>query len=109
MNHYTIEILNADINYVLEAIRMRGHALADQIAGQVLRAQKAEEAAKVRQALAQAEESPWSVSVTDDNKMVAEIKAPKKRGRPAKKTDAAPWGVKKDGTPKKRPGRKTAK
>ena len=38
MNHYTIEILNADINYVLEAIRMRGHALADQIAGQVLRA-----------------------------------------------------------------------
>ena len=38
MNHYTIEILNADISYVLEAIRMRGHALADQIAGQVLRA-----------------------------------------------------------------------
>ena len=30
--------------------------------------------------------------------------APKKRGRPAKAK--APWGYKKDGTPKKRPGRK---
>ena len=102
MNHYTIEILNADISYVLEAIRMRGHALADQIAGQVLRAQQAEQAATARQAAMQTDESPWTVSVTDD-KIVASIKPKKRR---AKKTAAAPWGLKKDGTPKQRPGRK---
>jgi len=44
-------------------------------------------------------ENGWTVSVKD-NKIVAKTK---KLGRP-RKADA-PWGLKKDGTPKKRPGR----
>ena len=42
--------------------------------------------------------SEWTVTSTDGT-----IVAAKKRGRPSKK--AAPYGLKKDGTPKKRPGR----
>ena len=38
-----------------------------------------------------------------DNKLVVEKPAPKFIFR----TDEAPWGYKKDGTPKKRPGRPT--
>lgn len=44
----------------------------------------------------------WTVTASE-GKMVA---AAKKRGRPSKK--AAPFGLKKDGTPKAKPGRKTA-
>lgn len=42
----------------------------------------------------------WTVTAKSNGTMVA---AAKKRGRPAKVD--APWGLKKDGTPKKRPGR----
>lgn len=92
MNHYNIEILKSDFTYVLEAIRMRGHALADQIASQALRAEQAV-------AKAEAEANQWTVT-TEGDSIVAVNKATKQK----RKADA-PYGYKKDGTPKKRPGR----
>lgn len=44
----------------------------------------------------------WTVTARE-GKLIAAVK---KRGRPSKK--AAPFGLKKDGTPKAKPGRKTA-
>ena len=109
MNHYTIDILKADLSYVIEAIRMRGYAIAEQVANQALRQDQAEIMAKQEQ-----EPAPWNISVTTSGEMVAEKKPAKKRGRTAKKTRTpllrtpeAPFGLKKDGTPRGRPGRKT--
>lgn len=52
-----------------------------------------------------APETNWTVSVNDKGDMIAT----KKEGRATiirpPKTDPAAWGFKKDGTPKKRPGR----
>lgn len=47
----------------------------------------------------------WTLTTAGDGNMVAKVK---RRGRPAKKSAEAPYGYKKDGTPKQRPGRKTA-
>lgn len=44
----------------------------------------------------------WTVTTKGDGSMVAKVK---RRGRPAKKSVEAPYGYKKDGTPKQRPGR----
>lgn len=115
MNHYTIDILKADLSYVIEAVRMRGYAIAEQVASQALRQDQAEIMAKQAQ-----EPAPWNISVTTSGEMVAQKKpakkTAKKRVRPAKKTRTpllrtpeAPFGLKKDGTPRGRPGRKTAK
>lgn len=46
----------------------------------------------------------WTVTTTEEGNMVAAVK---RRSRPRKNSDA-PYGLKKDGTPKQRPGRKTA-
>ena len=54
------------------------------------------------------EKQQWTVTTKNDGSMIAKTKPAKKQGRPAKKTKAAPWGLKKDGTPKKRPGRQPA-
>ena len=113
MNHYTIDILKADLSYVIEAIRMRGYAIAEQVASQALRQDHAEIIEKQEQ-----EPAPWNISVTTNGEMVAEKKpakkTAKKRGRTPKKTRTpllrtpeAPYGLKKDGTPRGRPGRKT--
>lgn len=99
MNHYTIDILKSDILYVIEAIRMRGYAIADQVASQVTN----QEQARIK---AEAPQTNWSITTTDTGDMVAVNAPAKKRGRPSKK--AAPFGLKKDGTPKAKPGRKTA-
>lgn len=47
--------------------------------------------------------SSLEVMVSRLENQIDELKAKKKI--PAFKTDEAPWGYKKDGTPKKRPGR----
>ncbi len=49
---------------------------------------------------AEMDKQSWTVTAKSNGTMVAAVK---KRGRPAKVD--APWGLKKDGTPKKRPGR----
>jgi Phage protein (N4 Gp49/phage Sf6 gene 66) family len=51
------------------------------------------------------EKTSWTVTATDNGDLVAPIK---RRGRPRKVDPEAPYGRKKDGTPKQRPGRKAA-
>ena len=46
----------------------------------------------------------WTVTTTEEGNMVASVN---RHGRPRKNPDA-PYGLKKDGTPKQRPGRKSA-
>lgn len=46
-------------------------------------------------------QNEWTITTTDKGNVIAAVK---KRGRPRKNSDA-PYGFKKDGTPKKRPGR----
>lgn len=111
MNHYTIDILKSDILYVIEAIRMRGYAIAEQVSSQIIQHDQAEmKAAKA------AQQESWTITATQNQAQAAKgpaKKAAKKRGRPAKKsrvplvrTPEAPYGLKKDGTPRARPGRK---
>ena len=113
MNHYTINILKSDINYVIEAIRMRGYAIAEQIASQATEADQNEtnlqhqrDKAKMEELQKEFDKMPWNVTVSEGGNIIAEQKPAKKRSRPSKK--AAPFGLKKDGTPKSKPGRKTA-
>lgn len=47
------------------------------------------------------DKTEWTVTAVD-NKMIAKV------SKPRTKSDEAPYGLKKDGTPKQRPGRKTA-
>lgn len=54
---------------------------------------------------AEMDKQAWTVTTKGDGSMVARVK---RRGRPPKKSAEAPYGYKKDGTPKQRPGRKTA-
>ena len=88
--HYTIDILKSDFSYVVEAIRMRGYALADQITAQALKQE-------------QEKKTEWTVTATGD-KLVAVNKA-----TGAKRSPEAPYGYKKDGTPAKQRGRKPAR
>ena len=86
MNHYTIDILKTDFSYVVEAIRMRGYALADQITAQAIEQEKKKE-------------NSWTVT-TDGENIVAVNKETK-----AKRSPDTPYGLKKDGTRAKRRGR----
>ena len=90
MTHYTIDILKSDFSYVVEAIRMRGYALADQIAAQALKQEQAKQ------------QNTWTVTAKG-NDLVAVNKS-----TGLKRSPEAPYGYKKDGTPKSRPGRKSA-
>lgn len=92
-----ITIDYADLGFLLGAIEMRSTAMIDSILKEI-------------EPQTQIKEEPfpqtnWTVSATDDGGLVA-TKNPvaKKRGRP-RKDPAAPRGYKKDGTPKKAPGR----
>ena len=101
MNHYTIDILKADLSYVIEAIRMRGYAIAEQVESQALRQDHAEIIEKQEQ-----EPAPWNISVTTSGEMVAEKKPAAKPAKKRAPKKAAPFGLKKDGTPRAKPGRK---
>jgi hypothetical protein len=50
------------------------------------------------------EEQQWNAAISG-NRIVASVR---KKRTVRKTTDSAPWGYKKDGTPKKRPGRPAA-
>ena len=90
-NSIQITINRADIGFLLEAIELRSTAMIESIMGQVLDAMKPE--------TQKSPDTNWTVSATDDGGLVAT-----KNEAPAK-SKKAPWGYKKDGTPKKRPGR----
>lgn len=49
------------------------------------------------------------VHLSDEIKELKASRATKKKPSPIFKTDEAPWGYKKDGTPRKRPGRQISK
>ena len=96
-----------DYPFIVESIKLRTTAILEamsmQYDSQVLAANTsfAEQRQKVNDAINEEfkkELSEWKIE-QEGNKVVATHK-PSKR-----KTKAAPWGYKKDGTPKKRPGR----
>ena len=94
MNAITITIPKSDLSYVIEAVRLRGLALADQIASQAFEIERAHDIKK------QEQEESWNVSTINDQ-MIAVLQENDKNKKSAK----APYGYKLDGTPKKRPGR----
>lgn len=107
-NTIRINIHRSDIGFLIEAIELRSKAMMDAIIDQALAQSEPKEPPK----------TDWTVGTTDDGRMFAVNKKrpAKKRGRRkvAKKpatirTAEAPWGYKKDGTPKKRPGREPVK
>ena len=84
----TLTIQESDYGFLVEAIKLRTMSMLDSLNNQVARQkQPAIAAAPVK-----AEGEPVSFTVS----------VPKQKKR-------APWGYKKDGTPKKRPGRPVSK
>jgi hypothetical protein len=103
-NTIHINIHRSDIGFLIEAIELRSKAMIDAILDQALEQSKPKEPQK----------TSWTVTATDNGSLVAVNKkrTAKKRGRrkgtkmpPIVRTAETPWGYKKDGTPKKRPGR----
>lgn len=81
MDHITIKVPSASASFLINAIEDYSASLIDRIKDGL--------------------NAPnWSVSVSDAGEMVAALAEAKKK---------APHGLKKDGTPKKKPGRKAAK
>lgn len=107
MNHYTIDILKPDFNYVLEAIRMRGHAIADQMAAQAVRIEQAIAKEEADRKAALDAVKNWTVIAQDQAAPKTAKKSGRRKGKkaPLVRTPEAPWGLKKDGSPRKRPGR----
>lgn len=90
-----------DYEFIVEAIKLRTTAILEamsmQFDSQVLAANQ-----RVAEQM-----GDWSIR-KEGNGYVAEVTTPDKtpaKKTAAKKTKAAPYGYKKDGTPKKRPGR----
>ena len=103
----TIELSKAEALLYMEMIKRNGNELIEQIGEQLDEQVTHEE-------MAMAVKDNYVANLENENKslrtmMNAEVsdqpeaKPAKKKGRPAK--PKAPWGYKKDGTPKKRPGR----
>lgn len=119
MNRITIDVSKEELDFIREALAAKYRSLISYL-------DTCEEASspKTDSVLSQAYESlskeiedhkkelaeiartqnEWTVTTTDKGNMIAAVK---KRGRPRKSADA-PYGYKKDGTPKKRPGRPAA-
>ena len=114
-----MKILKVDAAYIIESLRLRTEALITTINNEVNRIAEEELVAKqqeldVRVNHAQYVQNLESLvkELTQENAGLAAkvgakevVKTMKKRSPKPKVT--APWGLKKDGTPKKRPGRKT--
>lgn len=108
-----MRLLKVDAAYMIESLRLRTESIVNLINAEVGRI-AAEEAAsaqvKVDQAKYVSNLESLVKELTQENAALAEaanthpIPTPKKRARKAKVE--APWGYKKDGTPKQRPGRK---
>lgn len=105
-NTIQISIHRSDIGFLIEAIELRSQAMIDTILDQALSQSKPKDPPKTN----------WTVTATDDGGLVATNKkraAKKRRSRKGIKmpttikTAEAPWGYKKDGTPKRKPGRET--
>lgn len=114
-----MKILKVDAAYMIESLRLRTESLINIINSEVDRVAEEEAAARqqaqdVRVNHAQYVSNLESLvkELTQENASLAEkvgvkevVKSMKKRGTNPKVK--APWGLKKDGTPKQRPGRKT--
>ncbi len=103
----TVELSKAEALLYMEMIKRNTNDLLEQLANELDIAVTGEE-------MNQAAKENYVANLENENKalrtmMNAEVsdqpeaKPAKKKGRPAK--PKAPWGYKKDGTPKKRPGR----
>lgn len=102
MERITIDVSKEELDFIREALADKYRNLISYL--DVCEKVSPQESDSV---LSQAYESlnkeikEWTVTTTDESNMVSAVK---KRGRPRKNPDA-PYGFKKDGTPKKRPGR----
>jgi hypothetical protein len=83
---------SADYEFIVEAIKLRTNAILEAMSIQY---DSQMMASNTRQVI-EKEVGEWEVK-QDGNKVTATLKP--------KKTKAAPYGYKKDGTPKQRPGR----
>jgi len=100
----TLTIQEADYGFVVEAIKLRTTSMLQSLDNQVSR--QKEEASLValrKQAFTEAGEEPWEAEQQEE-KIVASMKENARFAVPRGKV-RAPYGLKKDGTPKKRPGR----
>jgi hypothetical protein len=90
----TLTIQEADYGFVVEAIKLRTTSMLQSLDNQVVRQKQAEEAAEHqrKQAAKAAIVEPWETEQEEQKTIV-------------KRRINAPYGLKKDGTPKKRPGR----
>jgi len=100
---------SADYEFIVEAIKLRTTAILEamsmQYDSQMMAANTAPDIAQQRKEINEAIQNEFNKELAEwemrqeGNKVVATHK-PKTR-----KSKAAPWGYKKDGTPKQRPGR----
>jgi hypothetical protein len=87
----TLTIQEADYGFVVEAIKLRTTSMLESLDHQFARQKQAAAQPIERKII----EEPWEAEYKGD-KIVAKRKV------------KAPYGVKKDGTPKQRPGRRVA-
>jgi len=108
-----MRLLKIDALYMIEALRLRTESLVNIINSEIENVAQEEARAKqvqVDQATYTKNLESLVKELTQENAALAEaanthpIPLPKKRAR--KEKVEAPWGYKKDGTPKQRPGRK---
>ena len=119
MSNITIVVSQEELDFIREALALKYRTMinyldmcegdssskTDSVLSQAYES-LSKEIADHKKELAEIErvQNEWTVTTTDKGNMVAAVK---KRGRPRKSADA-PYGYKKDGTPKKRPGRPAA-
>ena len=97
MSTVTISIDSSDFPFVIEAIRARSNALLGAVTAQVT-----SQLTPPHQAVTITASAPVPTQVSET------VVVPKKAAKAAKPADEnAPWGYKKDGTPRSKPGRKT--
>jgi transcriptional regulator len=100
----TLTIQEADYGFVVEAIKLRTTSMLESLDNQVARQQEEAKLIELRkQAFTEAGEEPWEVEHQEE-KIIASMKENSRTAVPRSKV-RAPYGLKKDGTPKKRPGR----
>lgn len=100
MRIFTLQVREEDYPFIIAAIKLRTTSLVESFAMQVEGQLKIEQQAQQPQEESQTPVRDWTVSHDGKGGLVAKLT------RKRKKFSKAPYGLKKDGTPKAKPGRK---